>query len=485
MDIKLPYQWSPRPYQQGLWDYLSNGGKRAVARWHRRSGKDDVFLHHTACSAHERVGNYWYMLPEYSQARKSMWDAISPHTGKRRIDEAFPKEIRKTTREQEMMIVFHNGSTFQLVGSDNFNSLVGSPPVGLAFSEYALSDPSAWAYLMPILEENGGWAGFNSTPRGNNHFKNHCAFADKEPGWFYDVKTADDTGVYTNEQLLSILRQLQATHGDDYGKALWQQEYFVSFDAAIPGSVWGDCLDKAQLAGRIGSVPCQPEFPVLTAWDLGRTDSTAIWFFQMIGNEIHVIDYHESNLKDIEYYADLLRGKVHHDDTTEIKKQKARTEQYKYSTHWLPHDARARTLAAGGKSIQQQMIDQNVGRIVIAKRLDHVDGIQGARATFPHCYFDAERCEYGIEVLRNYHYEWDEEKKVFSNMPAHDWSSHGASAFRTLSLSWRHPKEVKPGDTQAQIIERIQAGSVGQQTFGALKNKHLKKMKAERSRLFH
>ena len=169
MDIILPYHWAPRPYQQKLWEYLKAGGTRAVACWHRRSGKDEVGLHHTACMAHRRVGNYWYMLPQYSQARKAMWDAINPHTQKRRIDEAFPQEIRRTTRDQEMQIVFKNGSTFQLVGSDNFNSLVGSPPVGLVFSEYALSDPSAWGYLRPILLENGGWAIFNSTPRGRNH----------------------------------------------------------------------------------------------------------------------------------------------------------------------------------------------------------------------------------------------------------------------------------------------------------------------------
>lgn len=484
-EILLPYNWKPRPYQEALWGYLSGGGKRAVARWHRRSGKDDVFLHHTACSAFERPGNYWYMLPEYSQARKSMWDAVNPHTGKRRIDEAFPKEIRKFTRENEMMIGLGDHSTFQLVGSDNFNSLVGSPPVGLVFSEYALSNPSAWAYLMPILEENGGWAGFNSTPRGNNHFKNLCKFSETEKGWFYDCKTAEQTGVYTEEQLNNILRQLQASHGDDYGKALWLQEYFVSFDAAIPGSVWGDCLDKAQLAGRIRKVPHDPAFPVSTAWDLGRTDSTAIWFFQMIGGEINVIDYHESNLKDIPYYADLLRGKTQYDDTAETKVQKFRTQNYTYGTHWLPHDARARTLAAGGKSIQQQMIDQNVGRIVIAKRLDHVDGIQGARATFPYCNFDDTNCEHGIEVLRNYHYEWDDEKRVFSNMPAHDWASHGASAFRTLALSWRHPKKPLVGETQDQAIERIKSGGATNQTFGQLRDKHLKKMKQQRDRVFH
>lgn len=477
-DIRLPNNWTPRHYQTKLWRYLSSGGKRAVANWHRRSGKDDVFLHHTACAAHERVGNYWYMLPEYSQARKAMWDAVNPHTGKRRIDEAFPHELRATTREHEMMIPFKNGSTFQLVGSDNFNSLIGSPPIGLIFSEYAVSNPSAWGYLRPILLENGGWAGFNSTPRGNNHFKALCRHAESRPSWFYQRLTADETKIFTPEQLQEELLELQELHGDDYGKSLWLQEYFCSFDAAIPGSIWGDCVDKAQNQGRITDVPHDPSFPVHTAWDLGRTDATAIWFFQMVGTHINIIEYHESNLKDIPFYASLLKGQPSIEDSAQVRELKSRTKNFKYGTHWLPHDARARTLAAGGKSIQQQMIDQNVGRIVIAKRLDHVDGIQGARATFPHCRFDKTHCESGVEVLRNYHYEWDEDAKIFRSMPAHDWASHGSSAFRTLSLSWKRPKEKGP---EAPIMERIMGQSVNQQTFGQLKNNHLKKMRALRA----
>ena len=468
-DIVLPNNWSPRAYQKPLWRYLVNGGKRAVVKWHRRSGKDDVFLHHVACSAHKRVGNYWYMLPEYSQARKSMWDAVNSHTGKRRIDEAFPVEIRKSTKEQEMMINFHCGSTFQLVGSDNFNSLVGSPPVGLVFSEYALSNPSAWGYLMPILEENGGWAGFNSTPRGNNHFKNLCEFAQKEMGWFYDSKNADETGVFTEAQLQGILRQMQSTHGDSFGKSLWMQEYYVSFDAAIPGSFWGDCLDLLQMRGCINNNCVVDEaFPVNTAWDLGRTDDTAIFFYQILAGEIHVFDYHASSGKDVPFYGDLL-------------KQRAKTFGYKYGTHYIPHDARARTLAAGGKSVQQQLINQDVGRVVVAKRLDHQDGIQAARATFPYCYFHAERCKDGVEALRNYHREWDEEKRKFSDNPVHDWSSHAASAFRTLSLSWKIPKKGVSSDS---IVDKLLADNPGVQSFGAMKSNHFAKRKAGREALF-
>src|SRR5580765_7837625 len=122
--ISLPNNWQPRPYQANLWRYLEQGGKRAVAIWHRRAGKDDVALHWTAVAAHQRTGSYWHMLPEASQARKAIFDSINPHSGKRRIDEAFPRELRELTRENEMFIKFKSGSTWQLVGSDNYNSLV-------------------------------------------------------------------------------------------------------------------------------------------------------------------------------------------------------------------------------------------------------------------------------------------------------------------------------------------------------------------------
>jgi phage terminase large subunit len=153
----------------GLWCYLERGGRRAIEIAHRRWGKDEICLHWAAVSAMQRPATYWHMLPEAAQARKAIWEAVNPHTGKRRIDEAFPHEIRESTREHEMMIRFINGATWQVVGSDNFNALVGSPPFGVVFSEFALANPAAWAYLRPILLENGGWAAFITTPRGKNH----------------------------------------------------------------------------------------------------------------------------------------------------------------------------------------------------------------------------------------------------------------------------------------------------------------------------
>lgn len=471
-NIALPNNWKPREYQKDLWEYLVNGGKRAVACFHRRAGKDDVFLHYTAVAAHERVGNYWYMLPEYSQARKSMWDAVNSHTGKRRIDEAFPQALRKTTKENEMMIHFHSGSTFQLVGSDNFNSLVGSPPVGLVFSEYALSLPSSWGYLMPILEENGGWAGFNSTPRGKNHFKRLCDFASKEPGWFFQSLTAEQSAVFSPEQLTNILRQLQAEHGEEFGMALFMQEYYVSFEAAMPGSIWGDCISKLEQAGKLTSVPHIDGYPVFTGSDLGFDDATVFWFYQIIDGTIRVIDYVEDNFKDVDFYALML-------------KNKHETLGYEYGTHWLPHDARPRTLAAGGKSILQQFIGFNddyggkLGRFSIAPKLNIQDGIQAARATFPHVMIDEDKCESGIDHLKAYRREFDEENNIFSSTPKHDGASHAADGFRVVATTWKKSKAESHPISDA---EKLYKGNVVGLNFGQLKNEHFKKMKMNREK---
>jgi len=426
-------------------------------------------LHYAACAAHQRVGNYWHMLPEYSQARKAIWDAINPHSGKKRIDEAFPKELRKTTRDQEMTIVFLNGSTWQVVGSDNFNSLMGTTPAGLVMSEYALGNPSAWGYLSPILMENNGWALFISTPRGNNHFKALCKSAERDDEWFCQALTAEETGVFTKQQLDSELRRMQDLHGDDYGRSLWMQEYFVSFDAAIPGAIWADAVDTAQRDGRIGDVAVDGAYPVSTAWDLGRTDDTVIWFFQVIGGQVRVVDWHSSNNKEIPFYGKLLRDW-------------ARKNRCSYGTHWVPHDAKPRRLGMGGKSIWQQLQDENVGRFAFTPNLDRQEGIQAGRATLAKAWFDRGRCEMGIEHLRAYHREWDDEKKRFSDVPMHDYTSHTADAWRYLSLVWRQPKNAEP---TVSFEKKMLAGGVNGMTFGKLKGEHMKRKSAEKNRLFH
>ena len=203
--------------------------------WHRRSGKDDLALHWAACAAFRRTATYWHLLPEAAQARKAIWDAIDPHTGIRRIDQAFPKELRETTRDQDMLIRFRNGSTWQVLGSDNYDSLVGSPPAGVVFSEWALAKPEARSFLRPILAENDGWQLYVTTPRGPNHAKISYESACADPNAYAERLTARDTDVFTAAQLDRELAAYQADVGEERGRALFEQEYLCSFEAILTG----------------------------------------------------------------------------------------------------------------------------------------------------------------------------------------------------------------------------------------------------------
>jgi phage terminase large subunit len=294
MRIRLPANgWTPRPYQMGLWRYLEHGGKRAIVAWHRRAGKDETLMHHLCISAMTKPATYWHMLPEATQARKAIWEAVNPHTGIRRIDEAYPVELRETTRENEMFIKFKSGSTLNVVGSDNYNSLVGSPPYGVVFSEWALANPAAWAYISPILRENGGWAAFISTPRGKNHFHSMIRMG-REQGWFTEVLSAHDTNVFDADGLQAERSELIGAYGADMGSALFAQEYECSFDAAILGAYWGAELALAEREGRIAGLAVDPHLPVHTAWDLGVGQNLAVWFWQAVAGKIAVVDFYQS-----------------------------------------------------------------------------------------------------------------------------------------------------------------------------------------------
>ena len=417
--IRLPNNWQPRPYQRPLWDYLENGGKRGVAVWHRRAGKDEVALHWSAVAMHMRPATYWHMLPEAKQARKAIWNAVNPHTGRRRIDEAFPPEVRSNTNDQEMFIRFKCGSTWQVVGSDNYDSLVGSPPAGIVFSEWAIAKPSAWAMLRPILLENKGWALFIYTPRGRNHGQSILRTAEEEEGWFGQRLTVDETGLFTPEQLEAEKRELMTLYGQDEGDSLFQQEYYCSFDAALMGSFYGRYINEAEKDERVRKVPYDKAAPVHTAWDLGFTDDTSIWFFQVVRGEIHIIDYYERSGEDVAHYVKVLQDRP-----------------YVYGKHFVPHDARPKTFASGGRSILEQAKALGV-TMTLVPNVGVQTGIQGVRVILPRCWFDKDKCRDGLEALRQYQREWDEDKRTFKEKPLHNWASHAADAFRYLAVAYR------------------------------------------------
>lgn len=292
--------------------------------------------------------------------------------------------------------------------------------------------------------------------------------AKKSEEWFSQVLTVDQTHIFTPEQLQNELAELQSEHGEAYGRALWLQEYYCSFEAALPGSIFGEGVAKAEMEGRITSVKHEEGYPVFTAMDLGRSDANPVWFYQMIGDEVRIIDFWESNFKEIPEIADMLRHK--------------KSEYgYQYGIHWLPHDAKPKRLGMGGKSILQQFLDQNIGRFACVPNLSREDGIQAARATLRRCYVDSEKCFTGIEHLKSYRRKYDDAKKSFSQTPEHDEHSHAADAFRYLSLSWQEAKEVAPELTQAQ---KFKAGNIVGQTFGSIKKQFLDKKRRMRENAY-
>lgn len=437
----MPYYWEARQHQKKLWRYLSDGGKRAIEIAHRRWGKDDVALHHTACAVMERQGSYIHCLPEYAQARKAIWTSINPHSGLRRIDEAFPVEIRENVNEQEMFIRFKNGSTWQVVGSDNYNSLVGTSYAGIVFSEWALANASAWGYFEPILRENEGWALFITTPRGRNHALHMLNHAKISEAWFWEVSTANDTGMFDAAELAEILKENIAIHGEAYGNAIYGQEYLCSFDSAIAGAIFGAEMTAAENSGRLNpNVKPVAGYKVHTAWDLGNRDSHVIIFFQILPDRINVIDCYAAHYKSFEHYADMLKSKG-----------------YDYGYDFLPHDAVVFESGTGRTRIEQLMLLGRRCKLVVRHRLE--DGIAACRSTLARTWINSDECATLIEAMRSFHRDYDDDKRVFMDAPVHDWSSDYAAAFRYMAMAWKE-RQVEAAE------EKLQEGLTAVDKYG-------------------
>jgi hypothetical protein len=327
-----------------------------------------------------------------------------------------------------MKIELLSGSIWQLCGSDNYDSLVGSNPVGIVFSEFSLTNPTAWDYIRPILAENNGWALFIFTPRGRNHAYRLFEQNKTRPGWFVDRLTVDDTKAISKEAL-----QDELDSGMD--PDAYQQEFMCDWSAALKGAYYGALLNEAEEAKRICSVPYDPATSVVTAWDLGIGDSTAIWFAQTVGKEVHLIDYYEASGVGLDHYAKVLASKP-----------------YAYREHLLPHDADASELGTGRRRIDvlRDLIGNGVRTL---PRASVDDGIQAVRTMLPRCWFDETKCAKGLDALRQYQREWNDNIMDFMPRPQHDWTSHAADSFRYLANGLQ--EERKPMVKREYVNRRL------------------------------
>lgn len=442
--VRLPNSWQPRDYQLPAWTYLENGGRHCELIWHRRAGKDAVGLNHAACKSHERVGNYWHMLPEYAQARKAVWDAVSPTTGRRLIDEAFPLELRAWTRNDEMAIGFKIGSTWQLVGSDRYDSLVGTTPAGITYSEWALADPAVRAYLRPIVAENNGWQLFITTPRGRNHAYTTYKAAERimlaGGDAFAQALDAQQTGVFTTEQLERELAEYISTYGEDYGRAKYEQEYLVSFEAANLGAILGRALGLAEKQGRITDEVKFDSYgqPLDITADIGRRDTACWWFWQPQIGGYQIVDHDSGWGIDAEEWCYRLKAR--------IDKYAREGKKTALGTIWLPHDARAKTFSAKRSAVETFIAFFGAEHVAITPNSSKADRINAARVLTPRVRFHETKCEPGLNALRAWSFEYDEEKKVFSSEPRHDWASHDGDAYSygCLIMQQAEPPPLPP-----------------------------------------
>lgn len=436
MRIVLPHDFTPRPYQARYMRYFDQGGKRAFWVVHRRGGKDLTALHQLAKMAHEQVGLYWHMLPTYRQARKVIWQGFR-NDGKRFIDNAFPDALVKSRNEQDMRLDLRCGSVIQFVGSDSYDTLVGSNPTGVVFSEFALNHPSAWGYLRPIMAANPkAWASFITTPRGLNHAYRLWQAAKDDPSWFTELLTVTDTQALP----MSVVEQERALGMPD---ALIRSEYFCDWQAALVGSVWGDLIEELEKRGGLLDWAFDRD-GVFTAWDLGMSDSTAIWWFRPTDSGVEFIDHYEAHGKPLSHYADVIEARG-----------------LKVTKHWLPHDANSRHLGTELTVLEQLLARFGRGTVAIGPRLSLLDGIQAGRWLLqqPGTRFHTTRCAAGLEALRAYHYEYDEEARTYSNKPEHDFSSHSADAFRYAAVVARVSGIYKPRPADAQPRTALATGT--------------------------
>jgi len=431
--VKLD-KFKPRFYQLPLLDAIENKGyKRVFAVMPRRSGKDITAFNICIRQCLSKVCVVYYIFPTYSQAKKVIWDSIT--TDGERILDFIPEQLIQSKNSQEMKIWFKNGSLLQLVGSDSYDSLMGTNPIGCVFSEYALQDPQAFKYLSPILRANGGWAIFLTTPRGKNHAWELFKLAQSAPNWFCYRLTLDDTQ-HVSLSEIDDERRLGLISED-----LIQQEYYCSFEMGVEGAYYSKYIDSLRFKNQIGPVPWNPSHKVHTAWDLGVRDNTSIIFYQTFGQSINIIDYYEKNKEGLEHYIQVLQSKP-----------------YTYGKHIAPHDIAVREFGSGITRLDKA---RQLGiNFTISNDASLMDGIEQVRSNLPRMWFDDVRCSKLVTALENYRQEYDSKKKVYKAHPLHDYYSHAADAMRYLCVSL---SKVKEGASAEDIERRYLETRMGSQ----------------------
>jgi len=445
VEVVLPYR--PREFFKPI----HKSDKRfRLSIIHRRAGKTVGFLNDTIRRSFlndKPNPRYAYIAPYLRQAKAIAWDYLKHYIAPVPGVEFNESELR----------VDYLGRRIRLFGADNAEALRGIYLDGVIFDEMDDISMHVWKMIVrPMLVDRGGWAAFCGTPKGQaNLFELKQEAVARPDDWDVTLLRASQTGIIPADELEMLKGEMT--------EEMFNQEFECSFDGAYVGSIYGNEIHAADKESRLTHVPYDPSAPVFTAWDMGWSDDTAIWFFQMVRGAVHIIDYYENNHKDLQHYAEVILGK-----------------EYKYAdqfnsswlAHWLPHDAVPKTLNANGRSGAEILHAAGV-KPAIVPSLSQQDGIQAARQMWPSVWIDVIKCADGLKALRNYRRKWHEDRKCFSDEPVHNWASHAADAFRYLAVCRKEliaePNKPKRGITAQPTFNELIARAkkeTGKDFFG-------------------
>ncbi|MBX7146784.1 MAG: terminase family protein [Alphaproteobacteria bacterium] len=389
----------------------------AIVIAHRRAGKTIACINeliHSAVYCAYPQPRFAYIAPFFVQAKDIAWDYLKYYS---------QDIINVKFYKKDLSIIFDNDAQIKLYGADNPDRLRGIYLDGVIIDEYAQINPRLWSEIIrPTLIDRKGWVIFIGTPMGRNNFYHLYQHAKKDSSWFCSYLPVSLTNIISPSELGVLKKTMRPEH--------YAQEFECSFDAAIKGSYYGQLIENAEKENRITLVHHDPLLSVHTAWDLGINDSTAIWFYQQIGNEIRLIDYYEAAGFGLDHYVEKLFQKT----------------LYNYGTHFLPHDINVRELGTG-KSRLETLKSYGI-KIEIIPKLSFEDGINAAKIILPRCWFDDTKCTKGLNALRLYRQQWDDQRQIFYPNPVRDWTTHAADAFRYLALGIKEKKQAFIDDSK-------------------------------------
>jgi len=446
----ITIEYCPRRWAEKLHDSLC---RWAVLVLHRRAGKTTCILNHhqraaldddwerrrlrallptspdADLSALMRHRIYWHVMPSYKQAKLVAWEMLKH----------FASVVPGVKfNESELLVKYPNGNRIQLIGADNPDSLRGPGLSGLSMDEYSQHPPNVFGeVLSKALADHLGYAIFAGTIKGPDQLYTMYEAAKHDLSWC--ALWQDIDGSLASEDGATIDALRQALEADRklvlqglMTQAEYDQEWYLSPEAAIKGAWYGIEMQAARSEGRICRVPYDPSLPVDTDWDLG-IDAMAIWFTQSLrSGEVHVIDYHEDIGGGLPACAQVLNEK-----------------RYVYGKHTAPHDIETREIASG---LSRRQAAKNLGiDFHVANKISVADGIHAVKLLLARCWFDEEKCKHGLNALRHYKRQFNSRMNEFTATPVHDASSHAADGFRTFAVRYELPRQQRRATQWAPV----------------------------------